>query len=59
MTKREVYQIFYNQEQVCFSKGYKEFEEVYEDLKDKLNLTREEKEQVGWTEVIIRKGERR
>lgn len=44
-------------EKICFEKGYKEFEEIYESLKDEFNLTREEIKHYGWTEVIIRKGE--
>lgn len=46
-------------EKISFEKGYKEFEEIYESLKDEFNLTREEIKHYGWTEVIIRKGERR
>ena len=54
----KVYDIFYTQKRICFSKGYKVFEEAYEDLKDKLNLKREEIKHVGSTEVIITKGDR-
>lgn len=59
MDKAKVYDIFYDQEKICFSKGYKVFEEIYEELKDKLNLQREEEKHVGWTEVVIRKGDRK
>lgn len=59
MDKAKVYDIFYDQEKICFSKGYKVFEEIYEELKDKLNLQREEIKNVGWTEVVIRKGDRK
>lgn len=54
MTKAKVYDIFYTQSEIQFSKGYKIFEEVYEELKDKLNLDREEIDQNGWTLVIVR-----
>ena len=57
MEKSKVYEIFFNQSEIKFNKGYKVFEEVYEELKDMLHLKREEKEQVGWTEVIVKKGE--
>lgn len=59
MDKSKVYDIFYDQDKICFCKGYKVFEEVYLELKDKLNLTREEIEQVGWIEVIVRKEKRK
>lgn len=59
MDKSKVYDIFYEQRKICFSKGYKVFEEVYEELKDKLNLQREEIKNVGWTEVVIRKVDRK
>ncbi len=59
MDKSKVYDIFYEQDIIKFSKGYKVFEEIYEELKDKLNLQREEIKNVGWTEVVIRKGDRK
>ena len=55
MDKNKVYDIFFDQDIIKFSKGYKEFEEVYEELKDKLKLTREERESIGHIEVIVRK----
>lgn len=57
MEKDKVYEIFFNQSQICFSKGYKIFEEVYEELKNMLHLKREEEKHFGWTEVIVKKGE--
>lgn len=53
MKKCDVINMFYNQKEVRFSKGYKVFEEVYEELKDELNLKREEIEEAGYTLVII------
>lgn len=43
MEKCDVVNMFYNQNQVCFGKGFKLFEDVYEELKDELDLIREEK----------------
>ena len=57
MDYSKVYDMIYIQDKVQFSKGYKVFEEVYEELKEKLNLKREEKSQGLWTLVIITKGE--
>lgn len=57
MERDEVLMKFRNQSEISFSKGYKIFEEVYEDLKDILNLKRKEIKHFGWTEVIITKGE--
>ena len=50
-TKSEVINIFYNQETICYSKGFKLFEEVYEELKDILDLIRIERDNF----VIIKK----
>lgn len=57
MEKSKVYDIFFKQDKICFNKGYKIFEEVYEELKDMLNLEREEKKAIGYIEVIIKKGD--
>ena len=57
MDYSKVYDMFYTQDKIQFSKGYKVFEEAYEELKEKLNLKREEKSQGLWTLVIITKGE--
>lgn len=43
MNKRDVIKMFYNQSQVCYGKGFEIFEEVYEELKDKLDLIKEDK----------------
>lgn len=42
MEKCDVVNMFYNQEQVKYGKGFKIFEDTYEELKDKLDLIREE-----------------
>lgn len=42
-SKADVVDMFYNQDQVKYGKGFKLFEDVYEELKDKLDLIREEK----------------
>lgn len=55
MNKAKVYDIFFNQEKICFSKGYEIFEEVYKELKDKLYLKRKEEDYYGWVEVTITK----
>lgn len=57
MEKSKVYDIFFKQDKICFSKGYKVFEEAYKELKDMLHLKREEEKHVGWIEVIITKGD--
>lgn len=57
MDKSKVYDIFFNQDKICFSKGYKVFEEVYEELKDMLNLKREVDNSYPWPMVIITKGD--
>lgn len=57
MTKSQVYGIFYNQEKIQFCKGYELFEEVYEELKDKLKLKRKEEKGI-YTLVVIEKGEK-
>lgn len=57
MEKSKVYDIFFNQDKICFSKGYKVFEETYEELKDMLHLKRKEEKHYGWIEVIITKGD--
>lgn len=57
MDYSKVYDMFYTQDKIQFSKGYKVFEEAYEELKEKLNLKREEQSQGLWTLVIITKGE--
>lgn len=41
-TKADVVNMFYNQDQVKYGKGFKLFEDTYEELKDKLDLIREE-----------------
>ena len=43
MEKCDIYDKFYNQEQVCYGKDFKEFEDVYLELKDKLDLIKEDK----------------
>lgn len=43
MEKCDVVNMFYNQNQVCYGKGFELFEQVYEELKDELDLIREEK----------------
>ena len=43
MEKCDVVNMFYNQDQVCYGKGYKLFEDTYEELKDKLDLIKEDK----------------
>ena len=50
---------FYDLDEIQFSKGYEVYEEVYERLKDKLHLKREEISHGKWGEVdvIITKGE--
>ena len=57
MEKSKVYDIFFKQDKICFSKGYKVFEETYKELKDMLHLKREEEKHYGWIEVIITKGD--
>lgn len=58
MKKSKVYDIFYLQDEISFSKGYKVFEEVYEELKDKLNLKREENKNNPWPIIKITKGDK-
>lgn len=41
-TKADVVDLFYNQDQVKYGKGCKLFEDTYEELKDELDLVREE-----------------
>lgn len=41
-SKADVVNKFYDQNQVCFRKGFKLFEDTYEELKDELDLIREE-----------------
>lgn len=41
-TKADIVNIFYNQDQVKYGKGFKLFEDTYEELKDELDLIREE-----------------
>ena len=55
MDKDKVYDIFFEQKQIKFSKGYEVFEEVYNELKDKLKLKRKEVQGIGHIEVIITK----
>lgn len=43
MEKCDIYDKFYNQDQVCYGKDFKEFEDVYLELKDKLDLIKEDK----------------
>ena len=43
MEKYKIYDMFYDQDQVCYGKDFKEFEDVYEELKDKLDLIKEDK----------------
>ena len=54
----KVYDIFYEQQVIQFRKGYKEFEEAYEELKDELKLKREEKQEGNYILVIVTKGEK-
>ena len=42
MNKADVVKMFYNQEQVKYQKGFELFEEVYNELKERLDLTRTE-----------------
>ena len=42
MNKADVVKMFYNQEQVKYQKGFALFEEVYNELKERLDLTRTE-----------------
>ena len=42
-SKADVVNIFYNQNEVSYDKGFKLFEDTYEELKDELDLIREEK----------------
>ena len=42
MNKADVIKMFYNQEQVKYQKGFALFEEVYNELKERLDLTRTE-----------------
>jgi predicted metal-dependent TIM-barrel fold hydrolase len=42
MEKCDVVNIFYDQNQVKYEKGFKLFEDTYEELKDELDLIREE-----------------
>lgn len=57
MEMNKIYDMFYKQNKISFSKDYEEFEKVYEDLKNKLKLKREEINQGGWVQVVITKGE--
>ena len=41
-TKADIVNMFYNQDRVCYGKGFKLFEDTYEELKDNLDLIREE-----------------
>ena len=43
MEKCDIVNMFYNQNQVCYGKSSKEFEDVYEELKDELDLIKEDK----------------
>ena len=56
MDKKEIAKIFFKQDKICFSKGYKEFEEVYEELKDVLKLKRKIDYNNPWPMVVITKG---
>jgi len=51
----EVYHDFYTLKEINFSKGYKEYEMAYEELKDELKLKREEIDKGLWTLVKITK----
>ena len=53
MKYSEIVNMFYEQDVVKFSKGYDLFERAYEELKEKLNLTREEKNDELIPTVII------
>lgn len=52
MDKQEIAKIFFNQEIIKFNKGYKLFEEVYNELKDQIEFIRKED---GDTVIIIHK----
>ena len=43
MERCDIYNMFYNQDQVCYGKGFKLFEDIYEELKDELDLIKEDK----------------
>ena len=43
MEKCDVVNMFYNQDQVKYGKGFKLFEDTYEELKDELDLIKEDK----------------
>ena len=43
MEKCDIYNKFYNQDQVCYSKKLKIYDEIYEDLKEELDLIKEDK----------------
>ena len=49
-TKADVVNEFYNLDRICYSKDLKIYEETYEELKDKLDLIREERGR----DVIVR-----
>lgn len=42
MEKCDVVNMFYNQDQVKYGKGFKLFEDTYEELKEELDLVRKE-----------------
>lgn len=50
MEKCDVVNMFYNQDQVKYGKGFKIFEDTYEELKDELDLIRE----VDGDTIIVR-----
>lgn len=50
LTKADVINMFYNQNKVKYSVGFKLFEDTYEELKDELDLIRE----VNGDIVIVR-----
>ena len=49
-TKADVVNMFYNQDQVKYGKGFKLFEDTYEELKDELDLIKE----IDGDTVIVR-----
>jgi len=55
--KDKVYEIFFNQSEIKFNKGYKMFEEVYEELKNMLHLKKIEDNSTTPATIIIKKGE--
>jgi hypothetical protein len=43
--------------EICFSKGYETYEEMYKLFKEDFDIERKEKKEIGWTLVTLKKGE--